>query len=409
MKKCQGFGCRHVPDAVRLSHLRSELGEEFVDGNTNRSRELEFLSEAGPDFDTNRNRFREVVPEAGNVQECFVEREAFDQWGEASKNAEDALGSSLIFAVIRREDNRHRAETPGVNHGHRRTNAVSASLVRRSGYDAAAARAADQHRAPAQILSLPTFDLDKERIHVDVQDGFGEPVGLHVLKVAESLQARVLHSRAMASRVHLVRHGEVENPDHIVYADLQEFCLSTRGNTQAREAAVYLADRPISAVCSSPLTRAVQTALTIAAPHGIGIDVVDDLTEFGLSVRWGGCPWEELDQQFPGEVAAYLDHPWDLPFSPESLEEMAGRVEASIRRQHLAHADGELVVVSHQDPVQAARIALTGRSVFSFGDDKPGHAEVITLEPGTHWRETERWSPASKSRPFPPPKEVAGS
>lgn len=212
-----------------------------------------------------------------------------------------------------------------------------------------------------------------------------------------------LHLPLMASRVHLIRHGEVDNPDHIVYADLQEFGLSGIGEAQAKEAATYLSDHSIAAVCASPLTRAVQTAMVIAAPHGIEIDVVDDLTEFGLSVRWRGLRWETLDDEFPGEMTAYLNHPWDLSFSPESLHEMADRMEAAILSQHLSHSDGELVVVSHQDPVQAVRLALTGRRVSSFASDKPGHAEVITVEPGTPWRETRRWRPATEGGTFPPP------
>ena len=211
----------------------------------------------------------------------------------------------------------------------------------------------------------------------------------------------------MTNILHLVRHGEVENPDHVVYADLQEFRLSSIGEVQAEEAAGFLADRPISAVCASPLTRAVQTARTIAAPHGLEIEIVDGLTEFGLSKRWRGVRWEELDTHFPGELDAYLAHPWDLPFSPESLEEMTNRMEAAIQNRAGAHPGGNLVVVSHQDPVQAARFRLTGRDFFSFGDDKPDHAEVITLEPGTPWREASRWRPTTVGVTFPPPAREA--
>lgn len=212
----------------------------------------------------------------------------------------------------------------------------------------------------------------------------------------------------MAGTVHLIRHGEVANPDHVVYADLQEFVLSDNGEAQVCEAADFLAHRPIAAVCASPLTRAIQTAQAIADPHGLTIEVINDLTEFGLSTRWRGVPWEELDDHFPGEVTAYLDQPWDLPFSPESLAEMSARMEAAIRDRQRVHPDGELVVVSHQDPIQAARLALTGRSFLLFGEDKPEHAEVITLEPGNPWREAARWRPASKSGPFPPPASLSG-
>ena len=44
--------------------------------------------------------------------------------------------------------------------------------------------------------------------------------------------------------LHLVRHGEVENPDHVVYADLAGFGLSGRGVSQAEAAADYLAPAP---------------------------------------------------------------------------------------------------------------------------------------------------------------------
>ena len=242
-----------------------------------------------------------------------------------------------------------------------------------------------------------------------MQNGFREPGDLHAAKVAEKARLGFLHLSSMSNKVHLVRHGEVDNPDHIVYADLQEFGLSEKGQAQAEETARYLADRPISAVCSSPLTRSVQTAEAIAIPHRIEVEVIDALGEFALSMRWRGVRWEELNERFPGEVAAYLDHPWDLPFSPESLDEMADRMEAAIHNRHLAVPDGELVVVSHQDPVQAARLSLTGRPFSLFVDDKPEHAEVVTLEPGTPWRETTRWAPSIKSGFFPPPADGADS
>jgi len=408
VQKGQRFARRHVPDTVRLGSLGSKFGEELVDRNTDRGRELEFFSEARPNFDPDDSGIRVMVPEAGHIEKGLVEREAFDQRGQGAKDSEHLFGDSPVFAVIRREHNRRRAETSSMNHRHRRGDAKGASFVGRRGNNAPTSGTANHHGAPAQIRSIPTFDLYEERIHVDVQDGFGKPQGPHSAKVAENKELGFLGSLPMASRVHLVRHGEVENPGHIVYADLQEFGLSSNGEAQAEETATYLSDHPITAVSASPLTRAVQTALVIAAPHGLKIEVDDDFGEFALSIRWRGIRWEALDDQFPGEVAAYLNHPWDLPFSPESLEAMAGRMEAAILSLHLAHPDGELVVVSHQDPLQAARFALTDRPFASFGSDKPGHAEVITLEPGAPWRETARWAPATRSGRFPPPMGIPG-
>jgi hypothetical protein len=52
-------------------------------------------------------------------------------------------------------------------------------------------------------------------------------------------------------------------------------------------------------------------------------------------------------------------------------------------------------VVAHQDPLQAARLHLTGQPLGNLHIDKPDHASVITLEPGSPWREVAHWKPSS--------------
>ena len=79
--------------------------------------------------------------------------------------------------------------------------------------------------------------------------------------------------------IHLVRHGEVENPKGIIYGRLPGYHLSERGLRQARGAAEHLAEREIGAVWSSPLERARQTADAIAAPHGLEVVVDPRITE----------------------------------------------------------------------------------------------------------------------------------
>ncbi len=190
--------------------------------------------------------------------------------------------------------------------------------------------------------------------------------------------------------VHLVRHGEVHNPDHVNYAALPGFRLSVRGIGQAAAAARRLAERPVAAVTASPLERAQQTAAAIAAAHGLAAGSDPDLTEWGLSEVWAGTRWSEID---PGQLEAYRAHPWDLPFSPESLAQLADRMAGAVRRLHAAHPDGDVVVVGHQDPIQAARLTLTGRALTELADDKPGHCSIITLDPGADWVERGHWRP----------------
>lgn len=211
----------------------------------------------------------------------------------------------------------------------------------------------------------------------------------------------------MAGLVHLVRHGEVENPRHVVYAALPGFDLSDLGRAQAREMTRYLRSAPITAIWSSPLQRALSTAEPLAAALGLPIRTDDDLTEWHLADDWAGIVWEDLPTVRPGQLEAYLETPLDMPFSAESLTELAERMRTAVTRMAKA-VDGDVVVVSHQDPVQAVRLALTGRDPASQHRDKPGHATVITLRPGNPWEELAVWH-APSATPWPPPGEDAPS
>ena len=206
--------------------------------------------------------------------------------------------------------------------------------------------------------------------------------------------------------LHLVRHGEVNNPDHVVYADLDGFGLSERGVAQAEAAAARLASAPVALVVVSPLQRARETAGVIASAHPNARSIVDDrLTEWRLGSRWAGTVWEDLPDRFPGELEAYLAHPEDLPFSPETLEAAGERFAAAAAEAFASIPTGDVVIVSHQDPVQAGRLTLTERSFDNFHQHKPGHAAVITLatsaEPDPGWRRVDWWEP-DQGPAFPP-------
>lgn len=60
-----------------------------------------------------------------------------------------------------------------------------------------------------------------------------------------------------AERLHLVRHGEVHNPQRVLYGRLPGFGLSADGRRMARQAAEHIREvgRPVTALVSSPLQR----------------------------------------------------------------------------------------------------------------------------------------------------------
>src|ERR1700722_5278325 len=79
--------------------------------------------------------------------------------------------------------------------------------------------------------------------------------------------------------VHLLRHGEVYNPGHVIYGRLPDFHLSEDGRVRAKAAAGFLAGRDVTALVSSPLDRARETAEPLAAQFGLPVVIDDRLIE----------------------------------------------------------------------------------------------------------------------------------
>ncbi len=210
--------------------------------------------------------------------------------------------------------------------------------------------------------------------------------------------------------IHLVRHGEVENPNHLVYGSLAGFELSRRGRRQAQAAAERLAGRDIVSIIASPIQRAVETSAIVAAALELSVQIGDQLVEWRLGERWAGTAWEDLDTTFPGELTAYLDHPERLEFAPETLGDLAVRVSAAVEHAAARAGSGEVVLVSHQDPIQAGRLALIGMPLAGLQSNKPGHCSIVTLVKkagAAHWTEAEYWEPAQGTI-FPPITAEAG-
>src|ERR1700722_5683403 len=162
--------------------------------------------------------------------------------------------------------------------------------------------------------------------------------------------------------VHLVRHGEVHNPDRILYGRLPGFHLSEAGRLMAKAAADYLADRDVPVLKSSPLQRAVETAEPIAAEFGLQPDIDERLIE----------PWNYFEgMRFAvGDGALRTPRPWRalrIPFRPpggEPYQEVAARVLAAAGDAARAAAGHEAVCVSHQMPIWCARRAAEHRRLW---------------------------------------------
>jgi broad specificity phosphatase PhoE len=162
--------------------------------------------------------------------------------------------------------------------------------------------------------------------------------------------------------VHLVRHGEVNNPRRILYGRLPGYHLSETGRLMAKKAADYLAGRDITVLRSSPLERAIETAEPIAAEFGLEIGADPRLIE----------PWNFFEgKRFAvGDGALRQPRHWvhlRNPFRPswgEPYQDVARRVLAAVADAARAADGHEAVCVSHQLPIWVARQAVEGRRLW---------------------------------------------
>ena len=159
--------------------------------------------------------------------------------------------------------------------------------------------------------------------------------------------------------VHLLRHGEVHNPDGVLYGRLPGYRLSTAGEAMAERAAEWLVGRGVTHLVSSPLERARQTAAPVAEALDLPVAVDERLIEAGnafegLKVAGGRGVFRQ-----PGNW-------WKLrnPVRPswgEPYVEIAARMLAAVEAARDAARGGAAVCVSHQLPIWTVRLHLEGR------------------------------------------------
>jgi broad specificity phosphatase PhoE len=166
----------------------------------------------------------------------------------------------------------------------------------------------------------------------------------------------------MKTVVHLLRHGEVYNPQGILYGRAPGFVLSDRGQAMAERVAERIGDRDITRIVSSPLERAQQTAAPLAKVRGL-VPVLDERVIESTNV-FEGRPFTIGSSLFRRpSVWRHLLNPlkpsWGEPYA-----EVAARMWAAVEDARDAAAGHEALIVSHQLPIWICRLHAEGRRFF---------------------------------------------
>jgi broad specificity phosphatase PhoE len=162
--------------------------------------------------------------------------------------------------------------------------------------------------------------------------------------------------------VHLLRHGEVDNPDGILYGRLPGFHLSERGRAMAERVATALTGRDITHLVSSPLERAQETAAPSAA--AFGLEVTTDVRVIEAANTFEGRKFGPGDGSLRRpQTWKYLYNPF-LPSWGEPYRDIAVRMLAAVDDARQAALGHEALIVSHQLPVWIARSQVEGRRLW---------------------------------------------
>lgn len=158
------------------------------------------------------------------------------------------------------------------------------------------------------------------------------------------------------TKISLVRHGLVHNPDQVYYGRLPGFSLADRGRAQAAAAGDYLAQTDVDAVYHSPMLRAFQTATIVHSRCAMTAPLEECALLNEIFSPYDGHPVEEMERRnwdFYDGIAP----PYEKP------EDIAERLVRFFDLARQLHPNSHVVGVSHADPIAFAILWAHGMTL----------------------------------------------
>lgn len=158
----------------------------------------------------------------------------------------------------------------------------------------------------------------------------------------------------MKTTVYFIRHGEVHNPNNILYGRLPGFRLSSAGKICIEKEAHYFQDKKIDMLFSSPMLRARQTAKIIGSFINLKPKISRLLSEVDLI-------FAGMDgRRYKKEIQPYLYSERYIRKGQESIEEIWNRMRKFIILLHKTYTGKNILAVSHGDPILILQAKVTG-------------------------------------------------
>jgi probable phosphoglycerate mutase len=191
------------------------------------------------------------------------------------------------------------------------------------------------------------------------------------------------------TRLLLVRHGATSATEEDRFSGSTAAELSEQGRWQAAQLGVRLAHQNLTAVYSSPLSRALDTARIIAGHCGLAPVARDGLREIAHG-HWEGMKRDDVEREFADEYAAWESDPFTFaPAGGESGVAVLARALPVIREIVTAHPGGRALVVSHKATLRLVLSSLLGFDARGYRDrldQSPACLNVVDFRDPVHAR-----------------------
>lgn len=197
-----------------------------------------------------------------------------------------------------------------------------------------------------------------------------------------------------ADRIHLVRHGEVFNPDGVLYGRIPGFRLSDAGREMAQAAADHIVTlgRPVSNLICSPLQRTQESSEPFTANFGLK-PMLDERVIEPANVFEGTKMRKALMNPLNWR---HLIRP-SVPSWGEPFVSIAARVRAAMDEAWDEADGGDVVIVAHQAPIWITHLSVAGEPLAHDPRSRRCALSSVTSfeRDGSTWREVSYVEPAA--------------
>ena len=180
----------------------------------------------------------------------------------------------------------------------------------------------------------------------------------------------------------LIRHGQADPVGRWLAGRRPGVSLNAAGREQTSELVRALTWAPLTAVYTSPLERAFETALPLAHDHGLDVRVRHALTDVDFGA-WTGRTLEDLSSD-PEWNRFNRDRDHGCPPGGEALCEVQRRVVDELLALGKSHPGEVVAIVTHAEPIRCALAAFGGQSLDEVlaVDIEPAHISAIGIASG---------------------------